>query len=648
MANTTELIKRSTIFGNPDKTAVQVSNLGNYISYLSNINGVLNVFIADIANIKDARPVTNDTSRGIRQYFWSKDDKYILYMQDNGGDENFRIHRVNLQTLEDTILTPKDGVKTVLYRSSHKKPNEIMIGLNSRRKDFFDLYRLNISTGELFLIYENNKFHGHLIIDDEHNLRFGSIQKPDMSVEVVEFKNENESIFLHITYEDQRTSSLVGLNEQEDNVYLISSEGRNTNALYAVDLKTKSRALLYSNQHSDLEHVLFQPVTKRLDAVTYEYTKIEYQIFDREFEVHFEKLKNIHQDANISIVSRSIMDDKWIVAFNFDNGPARYYLYDKTICEAKYMFGNMPKLEGYKLNKMHPVIIKSRDGLNLVSYISIPEDAKVTHNDYKTKQPLPMVLLVHGGPNARDSWGFERSHQWLTNRGYAVLSVNYRGSTGFGKDFITAGDGQWAGKMHDDLIDAVDWAIENGIADKDKVAIMGGSYGGYAALVGLTFTPEKFVCGVDIVGVSNLITLINSIPEYWKPYLEIFKKMLGGDPNTADGAEILKSKSPLFHSDKIKKPLLIAHGQNDPRVKQAESDQIVDKLNSQGIPVTYILYKDEGHGFARPENRLSFYAITEGFLSKYLGGRYEEIGEDFENSSIQITSGKQYLPFRLP
>jgi dipeptidyl aminopeptidase/acylaminoacyl peptidase len=259
---------------------------------------------------------------------------------------------------------------------------------------------------------------------------------------------------------------------------------------------------------------------------------------------------------------------------------------------------------------------------------------------------MPMVLYVHGGPSARDSWGLNSIHQWLTNRGYAVLSINYRGSTGFGKDFINEEKGQWAAKMHDDLIDGVNWAVKEGIADKDKVGIMGASYGGYATLVGLTFTPDIFACGVDIVGPSNLLTLMNSVPEYWKPFLASLKLKLGGDHETEEGRKVLESKSPLFYADKITKPLLIGQGANDPRVKQAESDQIVEKLKSHNIPVIYALYPDEGHGFARPENKLSFFAITEGFFAKYLGGIYEPIKDDFKNSSIKIEAGREFLPHK--
>ena len=291
---------------------------------------------------------------------------------------------------------------------------------------------------------------------------------------------------------------------------------------------------------------------------------------------------------------------------------------------------------------MQPRVIKSRDGLDLVCYLTLPPNLEIEGKG-RAKEPLPMVLLVHGGPWARDSWGFEPHHQMLANRGYAVLSVNYRGSTGFGKKFLNAGNREWAGKMHDDLLDAVEWAIDQKIARKDKVAIMGGSYGGYATLVGMTFTPETFACGVDIVGPSSIVTLLNSIPAYWGPAIQIFKDRVG-DHTTEDGKKDLMARSPLTRVQAIRKPLLVGQGANDPRVKQAEADQIVDAMQKHKIPVTYVLYPDEGHGFARPENRLSFYAITEAFLAKELGGRYEPIGEAFSGSSLTVPAGASNVP----
>jgi dipeptidyl aminopeptidase/acylaminoacyl peptidase len=294
------------------------------------------------------------------------------------------------------------------------------------------------------------------------------------------------------------------------------------------------------------------------------------------------------------------------------------------------------------LANMHPVTIDSRDGLGLVSYYTLPPGSH-GDGDGVPDQPLAMVLVPHGGPWGRDRWGYDGWHQWLANRGYVVLTVNFRASTGFGKAFINAGNREWGAKMHDDLIDAVDWAIEQGIADPARVAIMGGSYGGYATLAGLTFTPDKFACGVDLVGPANLVTLLETMPPYWKPQVELFTTRVG-DFRTEDGRKFLASRSPLTYADRICRPLLIGQGANDPRVKQAESDQIVQAMQAKGIPVTYVLYPDEGHGFARPENRLSFNAIAEAFLSECLGGRFEPVGDDFQGSSIAVPVGAEHVP----
>jgi dipeptidyl aminopeptidase/acylaminoacyl peptidase len=643
LANSNNLIPRQVIFGNPDKANVQISKDGNFISYLSSKDGALNIFVAKANDLKSAKTITNDTKRGIRNYFWSHDNKHILYLQDTDGDENDKIHKVDVETLNNTILTPKNGVKAQINHVSYKSPNEIIIGLNERRKDYFDIYKLNISTSESSLLYKNDKYSG-FNIDDDNKIRFGYFMTPDAGNQIYQFKGQEEVPFIKIEQDDLLTSGIEGFNQSGDKAYFIDSSGRDTSALYMLDLETKEKELLYANTKADVEGLIIHPKSKILQAVSSNYEKQEYKIFDDELKDDYSKLKELHKDGQLIINSRTLNDDKWIVVFTFDDKPAMYYLYDKTSKEAQYLFTNKEKLQNYTLSNMHPVIIKSRDGLNLVSYLSVPVDNAVSSNSYKTKQPIPMVLYVHGGPNARDVWGLDSIHQWLTNRGYAVLSMNYRGSTGFGKNFINKGNGQWAGKMHDDLIDGVNWAIEEGVADKDKIAIMGGSYGGYATLVGLTFTPDTFACGVDIVGPSNLLTLINSLPEYWKPFIENMKLKLGGDHQTEEGREILKAKSPLFYADRIKKPLLIGQGANDPRVKQAESDQIVNKLKSHNIPVIYALYPDEGHGFARPENRLSFFAIAEGFFAKYLGGRYEPIKNDFDNSSIKIEAGKEHLP----
>jgi len=324
------------------------------------------------------------------------------------------------------------------------------------------------------------------------------------------------------------------------------------------------------------------------------------------------------------------------------DGAAFEVAVDRKAGTVTKLFDQRPALANSPLVPMQSLEIKARDGLTLVSYLSLPPGSD-TNGDGIPENPVPLVLNVHGGPWSRDTYGFDNEHQWLANRGYAVLAVNYRGSTGFGKAFVNASNKEWAGKMHDDLLDAIDWAVAHKITTRDKVAIYGGSYGGYATLVGVTFTPDTFACGVDIVGPSNLETLLATIPPYWKAFYEEFATRVG-DPRTEEGKKLLAARSPLSRVDAIKKPLLIAQGANDPRVKQAESDQIVKSMKDKSLPVTYVLYPDEGHGFARPMNRTSFYAVAEGFLAQCLSGRYEPVGNDFKGSSIKVLEGAQYVP----
>ena len=636
------LIPRKILFGNPEKANVQISKDGKHISYLSDKNGALNIFVALLDNLNAAKAITNDSKRGIRSYFWSYDNNHILYLKDNDGDENDKIHKVNINTLEDRALTPTKNVKSIILKSSYKIPNEIIIGLNDRKKEYFDIYNLNINTSKLSLLYKNDKYSG-FDIDDNYNIRFGYQPTPDGGNQIYEFKDKKEIPFLKIPFEDSKTTGILNFDEQGKKVYFASSIDRDTSGLYIIDLTTKTKKLIHSNSKADIRNVILQPKTKILQAIDCYYLKQDYKFYDEKFEKDFNNLQRLHRDSTLVINSRTLEDDKWLAAFSFDNKPLQYYLYNRDTQKADYLFTNNNKLANYELNNMQPVVIKSRDGLDLPNYISIPKNGVENSDNLKTKKPLPMILLVHGGPNARDYWGLNSFHQWLSNRGYIVLSVNYRGSTGFGKNFINAGNGEWAAKMHDDLIDSVNWAIKEKLADRNKIAIMGGSYGGYATLVGLTFTPNVFACGVDIVGPSNLITLLESIPEYWKPLIDSLKLMLGGDNKTPEGKAILKNKSPLHHVNKISKPLLIGQGANDPRVKQAESDQIVAAMKKHKIPVIYALYPDEGHGFARPENRLSFYAITEEFFAKYLGGNCEPINDDFKNSSIEIKEGKSEI-----
>lgn len=633
------LIPRQVIFGNPDRAGVKISHDGKYISYVAPYNGVLNIYVAPINNLKKAYVITNDTKRGIRAYIWSYNNKNIIYAQDNNGDENWHLYSVNIETKEHRDLTPFSDVLSEINNINIDFPNEILVSINKRRKDYHDLYKISVVTGEMKLLYENNEY-GSLVTDNAFKIRFGNKELPSGDVVIDEFLFAGKGKyttkeFMLIPFDDAHTTDILGFNKNNNIVYLKSSLNRNTGALYAYDCDKKEQELIYSNPKADVETIVGNAQTKELQAVSYDYLKPTWHVLDSNVKEDFEKLESFNEGI-LNITSKSSDDNIWIVAYNNDNSPLKYYIYNKTDKSISYLFSNKESLNKYKLNKMSPVVIKSRDDLDLVSYLTIP-----TNNN----KPYPMVLLVHGGPTARDVWGLDMQHQWLSNRGYAVLSVNYRGSSGFGKSFINSGNGEWAGKMHDDLIDAVNWAIENKIADPNKIAIMGGSYGGYATLVGLTFTPGVFACGIDIVGPSNLATLLDSIPPYWAPFRASLVKKLGGDSKTEEGQKILNSKSPLSYINNIQKPLLIGQGANDPRVKQAESDQIVKAMNNKKIPVTYILYDDEGHGFARPDNRIYFYAITEQFLAANLGGSKEKIhGDEINKSSAKIVHGKEFLP----
>ncbi|HBR10423.1 S9 family peptidase [Candidatus Bipolaricaulota bacterium] len=641
MANSkiASLIPREVLFGNPDKASVELSPDGNRISYLAPVNGVLNIWVGPAADPPTARPVTDDKDRGIRFYVWAYTNDHILYIQDKDGDENWRLYSVDLSTNQTKDLTPIEGVQAQIQQVSHKSPQEIIVGLNDRNPQFHDLYLIDIATGERRLIQRNDGF-SRFVTDDDYNIRFAMRMTTDGGSEVLRpTEDDSWELFITILMEDLLTTSPVGFDKTGKLLYMIDSRDRNTAALVTLDLETGKHTLLAEDSQADISGVMVHPTEKTVQAVSFTRERKRWQILDDSIAEDLAALREI-ATGDIEIISRTLDDRHWIVAYEMDNGPIRYYRYQRAEKETQFLFTNRKALEGLPLAKMHSVTIRSRDGLDLVSYYTLPV---VSGDDPQPGAPLPMILLVHGGPWGRDTWGYDPMHQMLANRGYAVLSVNFRGSTGLGKAFINAGNCEWAAKMHDDLVDAVNWAIDKGIADPERVAIMGGSYGGYATLVGMTFTPDLFTCGVDIVGPSNLVTLLESIPPYWQPQIDMFATRVG-DHRTEEGRVFLTERSPLTHVERIKRPLLIGQGANDPRVKQAESDQIVTAMQEKNIPVTYVLYSDEGHGFARPENRLSFYAVAEAFLAAHLGGECESIGDSFIDSTIAVPSGVEQIP----
>lgn len=649
------LIPREILFGNPEKASPELSDDGSQLAFLAPVDGVLNVWVGPVDDITAAKPVTEDKGRGIRSYFWAHTNQHIIYVQDTDGDENWKVFIVDLESGKTRELTPNQAEEEVAEKEqdeeqaqpaapvtarisgvSHRVPEEILISINDRNPQFHDVYKVNILTGEADLVQENPGY-GGFMFDEDYDLRFGVKYTPDGGQQYDQPQGEGEwETFLKVPSEDTMTTSLAGFNKEGDQLYLIDSTGRDTGALYKVDLESGDKEFIVADDRTDLGAILAHPTENTLQAVTFHYDRKRWKFFDEEVEKDI-KLLQAKNEGDVGIASRTLDDRKWIIAFLKDDGPVNYYLFDRDTEDLKFLFTNRPELEGLPLVHMHPVIIKSRDGMNLVSYLTLPKGSE-GDTPARPSAPLPLVLDVHGGPWVRDHWGYNAVHQLLANRGYAVLSVNYRGSTGFGKSFVNAGNREWSGKMHDDLIDAVNWAVEEGIADKDQVCIMGGSYGGYATLVGLTFTPEVFACGVDIVGPSSLVTLLETIPPYWAPALQMFKTRVG-DHTTEEGRAELNKRSPLNFVDKIQRPLIIAQGANDPRVKQSEADQIVEAMQKKEIPVTYVLFPDEGHGFARPENRLAFNAVTELFLKRHLGGRAEAIGEAFDGSTITVPVG---------
>lgn len=639
--NTHKLISRAVLFGNPDRTNVQLSHDGQKISYLAAVDGVLNIWVAPVDDLDAAKPVTRDTHRGIRIYFWGYTHHHLIFLQDKGGDENWRAYAIDLGSGKEVDLTPFEGVRAQIQGVSPKHPHTILVGLNDRDPRLHDLYRIDLRTGERTLVLENDGKLGYAS-DDDYRVRVAVTMGADGAMRMDKHVDDTWQPFQTVGPDDNMTTNTIGFDRDGRHLYLYDSRGRNTRVVKAIDLVDGSEEILEADDKSDIAGVLTHPVEKHIQAVRTNYDRPAWKVLDPSIAQDFAVLETLAGDGGFRIESRTLDDRHWLVTVVSDRGPARFYRYDRKTRQHTFLFSNREALEDIALAPMHPRVIRARDGLELVSYLTLPPWTD-PEADGLPHHPLPMVLWVHGGPWARDTWGYNPRHQWLANRGYAVLSVNYRGSSGFGKDFLNAGNMEWSKKMHDDLIDAVEWAVQHEITARDRVAIAGGSYGGYATLVGLTFTPEVFACGVDIVGPSNLITLVQNVPPYWRPFLPALSSRVG-DIATLEGRRHLRAISPLTHVDEIVRPLLIGQGANDPRVKQIESDQIVEAMLERDIPVTYVLYPDEGHGFRRPENSMSFYAVTEAFLAQHLGGRVEPIGDDFDGSSIQVPTGVEAIP----
>lgn len=635
------LIERTKLFGNPAKRDGRISPDGHWLSWLAPQDGVMNVWVAPVSDPAKARVLTTEKTRPIRAYFWSPDSKMVLFINDKGGDENFLLYGVDVASGTQKSLTPFEKTRAEVVGMSRLVKDRMLVGLNNRDPRWHDVYSLDLATGALTLVMKNDGYAG-FDVDSKLQLRDAVKPRPDGGTDIYPIENGKiaDKPGETIGFEDSDTA-IVGFSHDGATRYWVDSRGRDTAALIAEDMATHKKTVLGENPKADVTGAQVSPLTGKIDAYTAPYLRNDWTALDLAVGKDLAFLKS-KLKGDITIVSRTDADDRWTVSVDPIVASTSVWLYDRKTHALTKMFTSRPVLEGATLAAMTPVEIKTRDGLVEPSYLSLPPGSDA-NGDGRPDKPVPMVLLVHGGPWGRDSYGYNGLHQWLANRGYAVLSVNYRASTGFGKKYLAAGNLQWGLKMHDDLIDAVDWAIKSKVTTADKVAIMGGSYGGYATLAGLTFTPTKFACGVDIVGPSNLNTLLAAIPAYWESgKQQMYRRM--GDPTTPEGQAILKAASPLWKADAIQRPLLIGQGYNDPRVNRREAQQIVDAMAAKNIPVTYILFPDEGHGFARPENNIAFYAASEQFLSKCLGGRAEPFGTALAGSSITVPYGAEFAP----
>ena len=644
----TELLDRELFFGNPQISQGQLSPDGKFISFMKPYQGIMNVWVKEFAEpFEKARPLT-DSKQPLRGYTWTEDGNYILFVKDSDGDENMNLFAVDpnakieagKETPESRNLTPLKDVTAQMVHASQNNPDLLWVGLNDRDKAWHDLYKLEISTGDLELVYQNNDRITGYEFDWDDNLRLLSRTDPAGNTTLLRKDGDN----LVPIYETSVTenSGINGWDAKNENIYLVTNKGDlDLMTLYKMNPATKELELLESDPEKrvDFGGLRMDRNTREIISTSYTEDKTRHYWRDKNWEANYKFLEEKFPGREIAFQSSTKDYGKFLIAVYGDKYASEAWYFDANNRELIHQYTPRPELKEVEQNlaPMTPIRYPSSDGLEIPAYLTIPTGMEAKN--------LPVVVLVHGGPKGpRDSWGYSSLVQFLANRGYAVLQPNFRASGGYGKKFLNAGDLQWGKLMQDDITWGVKHLIEKGIADKDRVAIMGGSYGGYATLAGLAFTPDLYACGVDIVGPSNIFTLLDSIPPYWEAGRAFLYGMVG-DPSTEEGKALIKEASPLFSVEKISKPLLIIQGANDPRVKQAEADQIVIALREQGHKVSYLLADDEGHGFAKPTNRMAMYAEIEAFLAEQIGGRYqkempEEVGKRLEQLRVDINKVK--------
>ncbi|MFT3903827.1 MAG: S9 family peptidase [Niabella sp.] len=626
--STPPLIDRSVFFDNPEISGGQLSPDGKYISFMKAYNGIMNIWVKKFDEpFSAARRLTN-LERPSGGYFWTYDGKYILYVKDKGGNENYNVYAVSPTATPDAAtgipesrnLTPNDSARAMIYMVSKKDPNVMMIGLNDRDPKWHDLYKLEINTGKLTKLNENTDRLSGWIFDWDENPRMALRSPEDGSTEFLSIGADGKFTKIY-SVTAMEAASPVAFTKDNKKAYVITNKGKETNLMKLVLMNPETGATTDVEQDPlkrvDIEDVHFSDLTKELIYTSYFDDRARLYFKDKKFEADYNYLKAKYPGTEIGISSMTRDERKWLFSVSGDTKVSTVYFFDRDGKKIVEQYTPRPKLKQYEkyLSPMKAIRYKSSDGLEIPAYLTLPKGGAVKN--------LPLLVVPHGGPWARSYWGFNSLAQLFANRGFAVLDPNFRGSTGYGKKFLDAGNLQWGKLMQNDITWGVKSLISQGIVDAKRVAILGGSYGGYATLAGLAFTPDVYAAGVDIVGPSNLFTLLGTIPPYWEAGRKIFTLRMG-DESTPEGKKILEEASPLFSATKIKAPLMIIQGANDPRVKKAESDQIVIALRDLKRDVQYIMADDEGHGFAKPVNNMAMIAAGEKFLAKYLGTRYQE------------------------
>jgi len=593
-------------FRNPEKANYQLSPDGKYISFLSPYNGRLNIFVKNLTTGLETR-ITEAKERDITIYFWKGNNK-ICYLQDIGGDENYKLYVVNIDGSDFKVLTPYEKVVTQIIDDLKDNDNEMLIALNKRNPTVFDVYRINVNTGEMVMVAENPGNITEWQTDHNGKLRV-AVATDGVNTSLLYRENESDPFKVIKTTSFKETLSPLFFTFDNKNVYAISNIGRDKAAIIKYDIANdKELELIFEHPEVDVDGLNYSEKRKVLTSISYTTWKRQIKFLDEETEKIYKKFETfIGPKYEIVIVNADREETKFIARTYSDKSLGAYYLYDKQSDVVTKLADISPWLNEEELADMKPIQYTTRDGLTIHGYLTLPKGIEPKN--------LPVVVNPHGGPWARDRWGFNPEVQFLANRGFAVLQVNFRGSTGYGRKFWELSFKQWGKKMQDDITDGVYWLINEGIANPKRIAIYGGSYGGYATLAGITFTPDLYAAAVDYVGVSNLFTFMNTIPPYWKPMLEMLYEMVG-DPKK--DSTLLYEASPVFHVDKIKAPLFVAQGKNDPRVNINESDQIVNALKQKGVYVEYMVKENEGHGFRNEENRFDFYEAMEKFLKKHL------------------------------